>query len=192
VSIESVDKTLVAVEQALSHFVGSLDRAGFGSAANEYTKMSEIVAGQCLWAVQHDVTDLGPRFRTVANLASRISSTLEPYVAAMRRLEALDELAPSESAVEEALGEDAAAVLEAVTTAERPVSLTRIRTSVAMPSSQLREVLDDLRENGWITDAGTRGRPLYRATTPAERMQSAHGHGGPDGVRRGAARGDAR
>lgn len=154
----NVEQSLGAVEQALSHFASSLDRAGFSEGAAAYQEMAGVVVGQWLWVQQERARDLEPGFRRVAELAETISGQLVPYVEAMQRLSALQGL------VAERWGVDpdsvAGKIVEALSGSDRPMTTAEIKASTGVPTSTVRRQLGELVEQDLVLKHG-KGRPRY-------------------------------
>lgn len=156
-----MDRSLKAAEDALSHFVVSLERAGFGIGANAYLRMSSVIRDQWLWAERSGWVDLYPRFQRVAELARVVEEQIAPYVQAMRDVVAVGALVATPSAgVEDSVADK---ILGVISKNERPMSLTAIRMEVPESTETLRQELAVLVRLGLISPTGSSNRPAYEA-----------------------------
>lgn len=154
----NVEQSVDAVERALSHFVASLERAGFAASADTYRQMSEIVLGQWLWVEDAGERDLEPRFLRIAELAEEVSGHLRPYVEVMERMSALRSLVAERWGVEP--GTDRARIVAALVGAGAPMSAAEVREATSLPTAAVRRELDDLIDRDLVAKLGG-GRPRY-------------------------------
>jgi hypothetical protein len=152
----SVEQSLEAVEQALSHLATSLDRGGFASGAPTYQQMADVVLGQYGWVDANGIDDLDDRFRNIAALASRIHAALEPYVNVMGRLAVLSGLVPEpDSSI-------SARILHVLRKNGRAMSFTAIGQAIGEPASVVKKELIELVSSTRVLPTGSAGRPKYR------------------------------
>jgi hypothetical protein len=153
----NVEASLDAVEQALEHFVSSLDRAGYANGAAAYRQMAEIIVGQWAWAQQNDAGDLVGRFLRVADLAANVGDQLRPYVGAMDQLRALRGLAAAAWGIE--AGSGAEKIVAALGTAREGMTSSELRRATGLSTVALRSALNDLIDKGAVARSnGARGR----------------------------------
>lgn len=152
----TVEQSLDAVEEALSHFVASLERAGFSAGSDSYRKMANVVLAQWLWVEDEDQRDLEPRYLRVAELANSVAVMLTPYVVAMRRLSALRGI------IEERWGVNpnstAGRIISTLASSIQPMSVAELRDAAGMTSTTARQALQELVEEGMVTQVGDRRR----------------------------------
>jgi MarR family len=175
VSRENLAESLDAVEQALEHFAGSLERGGFAAGAPAYRQMAALMIGQRLWASEHRVTELDERYLRVAELALEIYGQLRPYVEVMEQLATLDEL--TKSAGVSPLGRR---ILDHLVQSAKPLSATALRAAVGGSRSLVTRELASLAERGLVERHVRRSRVTWvvagaSATEPPAREPVATG-----------------
>ena len=159
-SHENIVQCLDAVEQALEHFAGSLEKAGFAAGAVPYTRMTDVILGQALQLQGNNEQVLNERFRQIVTLASRVHEQIHPYATAMERLLVLQEIVPPPVAdvPPDSLAGQIVAVLAQT---DRPLSVTAIRSAVGKGTRTLRAELKDLIDSGIVKQTGSTSRPIY-------------------------------
>jgi len=144
----NVEHSLDAVEQALTHFAASLERAGFGAGADAYRQMAHVVVGQWLWVENANERDIEPRYLRIAELAETVAAQLTPYVEAMQQLRSIRGL------VEERWGVDpdstSGRIVAALTSSRRPMSLTQSTSVTREPFAEVKRALLDLTDRGLV------------------------------------------
>lgn len=157
-SADNVGDSLQAVSSALDHFARSLDSAGFPDGADTYAQMADVVLGQRAWAESEGFVQLDDEFRQIGVLATRVRSSLEPYVDSMSRLATL-------SSVETWAGvqpdSTEGRVLATLARNVRPLSATAIGSAVGEPTSRVRAVVQELEQRGLVKRASRGGRALF-------------------------------
>jgi hypothetical protein len=158
VSASEVRASLQAVSSALDHFARSLEAAGFDDGADTYSRMADVVLGQRAWAESEGVGNLKDEFRQIGALATRVRSSLEPYVDSMSRLASLSSVESWEGVEPDSTEERVLATLSRI---GRPLSATAIGSAVDEPTSRVRAVLEELERSGLIKRASRGGRALF-------------------------------
>ena len=158
-SRQAVSSSLDAVEQALEHFVASLDRAGFADGAGAYRQMADVVIGQWMWAEQTGARDLQPRFLRIASLAGNVAEQLRQYVSAMEQLRGLRGLAGDAWDIEP--GSTTERIVESLASSAGGMTMSELRQVTGASTVALRRELDRLVGKGIVgRPAGPRGRYL--------------------------------
>ena len=165
-SRDNVKQSLDAVEQALTHFAGSLDRAGFKHGVGAYEEMVKVVLGQCLWAQNEGTAEFEDQFRRLSQLALQIHAHLSPYAEVMEKLGALQGLVP-ENAPEVDADSVSCRILSALKEKRKPMSMTAIRSEVGISSVKLKKEIDDLIKRQLIVKGSDSGRSKYTLNSGA-------------------------
>ncbi|MFE6922902.1 hypothetical protein ACFVAV_17870 [Nocardia sp. NPDC057663] len=160
-SRDNLRSTLGAVEAALEHLATALNKGGFEAGSRSYTRMSEIVVGQRMWAIEYGIDEFDDRFQRVADLAMEVHRQLVPYVEAMDRLRMLPALVPLDRGVQPGSAE--AKILDAINAASRPQSATRLRSVVGVSSTQMRKLLTAMVDRGLLVVFTAGSRTCYGA-----------------------------
>lgn len=163
-SAENLARTLEAVETALAHLARQLEAAGFAAGAQAYQTMADVVVGQRIWASTHDVDGFEDQYARVSGLATRIYEYLAPYQDVMSRLAVVGTPAVGTQAESGESGDLGSLIVEALRSAGRGLSSTRLSALVGRPTSAVREELESLVAAGTIRSRTAGGRRLFEAT----------------------------
>ena len=138
----NVERSLDAAESALQHFVASLEKAGFASSADAYSRLTDVLIAQWLWTEENGISELQSRFDKIADLAESISLYLQPYVEAMTRICAIRRPRTATSGTEpESL---AGQILQALFAAGHSMTASQLRAATGASSTALRRELAGL------------------------------------------------
>lgn len=159
--------TVATAEAVLSHFERSLLEAGFADGAEPYRQLSETLIGQRLWA-ESSGTATSARFAAVGARARAIHALLLPYVEAFGRLTVLaapsllddDDSGPPAARADAEADPLDAAVLAALDTAGRPLSMTALRAELGVPRAELLAAVERLAAAGSVRRRTASGREL--------------------------------
>ena len=157
---DNVAKSVDAAEQALGHFAHMLEQGGFAAGADAYDRLADVIVSQAMMLQAEEEHGLDDRFRLLEALAAKVHAQLHPYVDAMERLLALQEIVP---AAADTIDQDTVAgkIVATLKESTRPLSLTAIRSSVGGSNRAVRDEVEGLLEAGVVERSGSPSRPVY-------------------------------
>lgn len=155
----NVRQTLATALKVLAHLEQSLCRAGFAEGREAYRKMADTVVGQCLW-LNSAGCEVPSELAQIAERARAVHALLNPYADAMLRLGALCDALPGKPAAEPP-PEPPDPVLDLLSQARRPLSLTALRAELGGDRKQLLARLEALEQSGRITRRNAGGRETF-------------------------------
>ncbi len=155
--VDNVRKTLATALQVLDHFEQSLLKAGFVEGSQAYRSLAETLLGQRLWATSRSV-QLDEEFTRIAKSARSIYELLLPYSETMLKLAAIASLQPAKAEPQAppppAPGAAADRVLQLLSQAQRPMSLTALCAATGLAKSEVLSRIAKLEQDGRVARRG--------------------------------------
>lgn len=98
-SIEDVEKiaqkmklSLESTVRALTLFVDSLEKSGFGTSIPAYRQMQYVLLQQRLWADRNSRKELQPLWESLSQQSDKLYQLMEPFAEIMNELRSIDKI----------------------------------------------------------------------------------------------------